>query len=55
MAAGRQWRLIEVDASLADIDRHRSHLLGEFFQCQILLYWKQELRFSPEVLHAVSV
>ena len=28
-APERQWRLIEVDASLRDVDRHRDHLLRE--------------------------
>jgi hypothetical protein len=28
MAPGREWRLIEVNATLADIDVHRNHLLG---------------------------
>ena len=27
-APERQWRLVQMDASLADIDAHRSHLLG---------------------------
>ena len=28
-APEREWRLIEVDASLADVDRHRRHILGK--------------------------
>ena len=27
-APGREWRLIEVDASLADVDAHMAHILG---------------------------
>ncbi len=29
MAPGREWRLIEINACLADIDTHRQHLLGQ--------------------------
>ncbi len=35
-APEREWRLIEVDASLADVDRHRRHILGKHpFSCYI--------------------
>ena len=27
-APGREWRLIEINARLSDIDRHRNHLVG---------------------------
>lgn len=29
MAPDREWRLIEINACLADIDTHRQHLLGQ--------------------------
>lgn len=32
-APTRQWRLIEVNATLADIDTHRQHLLGMHSSC----------------------
>ena len=34
-APEREWRLIEVNASLQDIDVHRQHLIGEHF-CSFL-------------------
>ena len=41
-APEREWRLIEVDASLADVDRHRRHILGKHaISCYINTSWMQ--------------